>query len=80
MGATKAGAGRSLTDYVQAKRRAACAVCSLPEDIREQIKASRGRKVTRDTVLEWLRDEHGIDLTHEALTAHDSAHHDRASA
>lgn len=80
MVATKAGAGRSLTDYVQAKRRAACAVCSLPDAIREQVKAARGKKVTNDTVIEWLLSEHDITLTHEAFAAHNSAHHDRAGA
>lgn len=69
--------GRSLTDYVKAKRRAACAVCSLPDGIREEIRAARSRKINRDTIMDWLKEEHDITLTHDQFNSHQSGHHDR---
>ena len=75
--ATAKQQGRTLNEYVRAKRREACAVCRLPDDIREQMISARKAKLSRETVLDWLREEHGVEITHDQMTSHGSAHHDR---
>lgn len=74
------GAGRSLTDYIRAKRREACAVCSLPDELREQVRIASTKKITRDVVLAWLREEHGVSLSRDDFQAHQAAHHDQQEA
>lgn len=74
---TRKKKGRSLVDYERAKRRSACAVCSLPEVLYGEVRIARGRKIPQATVLEWLREEHGIALSRAQFTAHSAAHHDQ---
>ncbi len=68
---------RSLLDYEKAKRRAACAVCSLPDALVSEVRGARTKKMPQATVLEWLREEHGITLTRSQFVAHSAAHHDQ---
>jgi len=69
--------GRSLVDYERAKRRSACAVCSLPDPLSAEVRAARSKKIPQTTVLEWLREEHGVTLTRAQFVAHSAAHHDQ---
>jgi hypothetical protein len=72
----KAKTGRSLVEYDRAKRRAACAVCSLPEAVRGQIRGASERKIRQALVVEWLREEHHIKIARQEFVAHGAAHHD----
>lgn len=68
--------GRSLVEYVLAKRREACAVCALPADIRAQIGVARERKIERRVIRAWLLAEHGADIPDSIFTSHSAAHHE----
>ena len=70
---------RSLLDFERDKRRAACAVCCLPEDIRDQLRLAREKKIPQAIVLEWLRGEHAITLARQDFVVHGAAHHDQWS-
>lgn len=76
MVAEDAKGGLSLVEYVRKQRRAECAVCSLPEPIRAEIRGATSKKIPRTTVLDWLHEVHKIELTSEAMTSHYSGHHD----
>ena len=69
--------GRSLGEYERAKRRAACAACSLPETIRAQIRTASDRRIKQSTVIEWLKEEHGLTISRAEFTSHGSGHHDQ---
>ena len=69
-------AGLSLIEFVQKQRRAECAVCSLPDEVRQQMAKASDRKIKRATVLAWLREEHKIEIADAILTTHYSAKHD----
>ena len=71
--------GRSLIQYERAKRRAACAVCSLPEELRAQVRAASDKKIKQGVVLEWLREEHHVTLARQDFVSHGAAHHDQWS-
>jgi hypothetical protein len=70
-------APRTLTDYVRAKRRKACPVCSLSDDLREQMKRARAQKIPQDDVRAWLKEDYGIELARSDFTSHGAAHHDQ---
>lgn len=53
-----------------AARRAACAVCALPDEIAAQIKTCHEKKIDRRTVREWLEREHGIRISDSVFTTH----------
>lgn len=77
MAAAEDAAGElSLVDYVRQQRRADCAVCSLPDEIRIQLKGASDKKISRATALAWLSEVHGIVMTSDQMTTHYSAHHD----
>lgn len=71
---------RSLLEYAsekrKAQRRAACAVCRLPEEVRAQIRAARDRKIERTVIREWLRVEHKSEVSDLDFTSHYAGHHD----
>lgn len=71
---------RSLVDFMRAKRRAACKVCQLPDDVREQLRTASDKDIKRRDVLEWLRTEVGSDITDAELTSHKAGHHDEQAA
>lgn len=68
--------GKSLVEFMQAKRRAQCRVCQFPPDILEEIKVAKTRKITRAIVLEWLYRERGIKIASADLDAHYSGRHE----
>lgn len=70
--------GLSLMEFVKKQRRADCAVCQLPEPLRRQMLSASEKKIKRAVVLSWLKEEHGIEISNEALTSHHSAHHDES--
>lgn len=59
-----------------AKRREACKVCALPEDVRAQIRAARDKKIERRVVREWLAADHGVQIGDGEFATHTNAHHD----
>ena len=67
---------RSLYDYMHAKRRADCPVCQLPDDVREQLRGAKKRKIPRADQVEWLNVEVGSSVTSANLDAHYSGRHD----
>ena len=69
---------KTLLDFEKAKRMSACKICSLPDDIRQQI-AGAGR-IKQAVVIEWLKSEHHIEVSRQDFTSHSSAHHDTWSA
>ena len=85
--ATKPGLGRqapaskrpalTLTEFVRAKKRAACPVCGLTEDVRSQLIEARTKKIKRAEQLEWLAVQHQIKLTGAELDCHYSGKHEQ---
>ena len=71
---------RSLLDFERDKRRAACPVCVLPQDIRAQLRVAKEKKIPQAIVLEWLRGEHAITLARQDFVVHGAAHHDQWEA
>ena len=68
--AMPAASGRSLTDYLLEKKRAACAVCALPADVLAQLAAASEKGIKVADRLEWLAAEYGAHLTRTDLEAH----------
>lgn len=71
-----AKAKRSLSQYVRDKRREGCPVCALSPQLLTEIRAASKNKIPRDVVLEWLKIEHGVKVTHQEIVAHANARHD----
>ena len=65
--------GRSLIEYVLAKRREACAVCALPDEVRAQL---REKKYERRVIRAWLLADYGMDIPDSIFTTHSAAHHE----
>lgn len=76
MAAEDAKGELSLVEFARKQRRADCAVCNLPDDIRHQLRSASSKKISRATVLEWLEEVHGILLHGDQMTTHTSGHHD----
>jgi len=66
----------SAVEYQMAKKRAACGVCKLSDDLKEQLAEARTRKMRVPEQLEWLSVEHGIKLTRADFDRHHSARHE----
>lgn len=64
----------TLADFAAAKRRAArraaCAVCALPDEIAQQVKTASDKKIDRQTIREWLEREYGIRIRDGVFTTH----------
>lgn len=71
------GTVRSLSDFVRDKRREACPICALPENVRADIATARDRHIRTAVVLEWLAKEHGLTIEPQQLTQHGTAKHDK---
>lgn len=69
-------AKRSLTAFMQDKRREGCAICDLPPDIRAQMRGASKRHIRRSDIIEWLASEYGIKLTRSAFDSHQSGRHE----
>lgn len=67
---------RSLTEFMQAKRRDGCPVCALPPSVREQLKDASKRKITRADQIEWLAAECGVKLTRALFDSHANGRHE----
>lgn len=67
---------RSLTDFMQAKRREGCAVCELPPEIRAQLRGASKRHIRRTDIIEWLASEYGMKITRAAFDSHQSGRHE----
>lgn len=70
-----AGERVTLVEYVRQKRREACPVCQLPDDVRGQLVDATRKKIKRALQLEWLA-ELGYDISDHDLSAHYSGRHD----
>ena len=68
--------GKTLLEFVRAKQRAGCKVCSLPDSVREEIRNARTKKITRRDVLEWLKTEVKSPVADAELTTHTNGHHE----
>lgn len=73
-------APRALLTFVQDKRREKCPVCALPEEVRQQIREARDKKVDRRTIREWLKSEYGREIPETNYTTHSNGHHDDREA
>lgn len=67
---------KALVDFVKDRRRAACVVCSLPDDVRVQVRTAREKKIDRRTVIEWLHAEVDSKIGETDLAAHTNGHHE----
>lgn len=68
---------RSLVEFVRDMKRSNCAICAIPDpDIKAQLKAATEKKIKRGWVLQWLRDECGIEVTDADMNRHYSGRHD----
>lgn len=67
----------SLEAFARAKRdaarRAACAVCALPDEVAAQIKDAHDKKIDRRTIREWLEREHGVRIPDAVFTRHSNS-------
>lgn len=74
---------RSLMEFAierrRNERRAACAVCRLPDDIRAQLRAARDKKIDIPTRLAWL-ESIGHQVSDLDLKTHQSSTHDSLEA
>ncbi len=66
----------SLVDFVKAERRKDCGVCKLPDDLRDQMRKARDKKILRATILDWLRTQYGFVVTTTDMDVHINGHHD----
>jgi len=73
---TTAKGPKSLKQFVKDQKRASCAVCALPADVREQLRSAGDAKITRETQVSWLRQEFEQDVSVEDLDRHRSERHD----
>lgn len=67
---------RNLNEFVKDDKRANCAVCQLPSDVRAQLADARSREIKQTTVLAWLKTEYGVTLTSSDFRRHGVAQHD----
>lgn len=65
----------ALVDYMKAKKRAECAVCQLPDAIREQLAEASSKKIKVRDQLEWLTEVVGAEVNESDLVSHRSARH-----
>lgn len=77
----KTTASTSLADYARDKRRAArraaCKVCAVPDEVREQMRGAREKKIDMRTIREWLERVHRIRITDVEYRAHGAGLHDQ---
>ena len=70
---------RSLMEFAierrRAERRASCAICRLPDDVRAQLRAARDKKIDIPTRLAWL-ESLGHPVGELDLKTHQSSTHD----
>jgi hypothetical protein len=71
-----AASGRTLEDFVRAKRRSNCVVCKLSPEVLAQIKTARDKRIARDIVVEWLEKDHRVKISPDELTSHVNARHE----
>ncbi len=67
---------RSLVAFVQDKKRASCAVCGLPVEIRGQLAAAREKKIHIALQVLWLKEEVKVDVSADELSKHRSSKHE----
>lgn len=74
---------RSLMEFAverrRAERRASCAICRLPDDVRAQLRAARDKKIDVPTRLAWLATI-GHRVSELDLKTHGSSAHDQQEA
>lgn len=76
-GARSQTAGRSLSQFTQAKKRENCRVCRLPGKVRNELREARERRShSRHVLLEWLRTDYDAQITTEDLDTHIRQRHD----
>lgn len=77
---------RSLLEFAierrRDERRAACAICRLPDDVRAQLRLARDKKIDTPTRLAWLatigHQVSDLDLKTHGSSAHDSLDQQKA--
>lgn len=67
---------RPLAEYVKAKKRENCKVCALGAPTLLQLKEARSKKIGRPVMVEWLKDEFNLTITHSDLDSHYNGRHD----
>lgn len=60
----------------RAQQRALCAVCKLPEAVRDALKVVRSRKIPRADVLLWLAQKGYRKIKSTDLDSHNQGNHD----
>lgn len=79
MSSKNASPPMSLAEFVNARKRADCSVCKLPDDVKTQLReAGNKKKIRRPEMLEWLRAVVGVNVTDADLNAHYSGRHEAA--
>jgi hypothetical protein len=58
------------------ERRAKCAVCKLPRKVRDQMRDANKKSIPVPVIVEWLKTEHGVSITDDAVRGHARAQHD----
>lgn len=74
---TKAAPPDSIVAFMQAKDRAACPVCQLPERYRRELAIAREKGYTQPQQIEFLR-AHGYKVSVSDLTRHSNRRHEYA--
>ncbi len=64
---------RTLKSFIQDQKRAACALCQLPSEAKDQLRELAGIK--RETVVAWIAAEYSVNVSVEDLDRHKSERH-----
>lgn len=65
-----------LVEFMKQKKRDACPVCQLPDEVRKQLSIASDKGIKRRHQLEWLKKEVGVELTNGDLNSHYAGRHD----
>ena len=69
---------RRLLDFVMDQKRAACPVCKLSDEVKEQLQAAKTRKIPQSVQIQWLKDEMSLTVEVADFQRHYSQRHEAA--
>lgn len=68
----------SLATYAaeKSKKKRTCSICTLPEEILEEVNGALADGIGNRIIGHWLQDEQGLDVNERAVKYHrESRHH-----
>ncbi len=67
---------RTIDEFIKAQKRTSCPVCAIPLEVRRAMTDARRKRYKIQTILDWIKSEHGIKLTPEQVRNHYAGQHD----